>query len=107
MEISARIFGVNSWSILVPQALEGVATVGLVYLSVRRWFSAQAALLGGAVVALTPVAAMMFRFNNPDALAGAAADRRHLRHRARASSGRRPGGWSWPAPWSASASSPR
>ena len=68
MEISARIFGLNSWSMLVPQALEGVATVGLVYLSVRRWFSAQAALLGGAVVALTPVAAMMFRYNNPDAL---------------------------------------
>ena len=68
MEISARIFGLNSWSMLIPQALEGVATVGLVYLSVRRWFSAQAALLGGAVVALTPVATMMFRFNNPDAL---------------------------------------
>ncbi len=68
MEISARIFGLNSWSLLAPQALEGVATVGLVYLSVRRWFSAQAALLGGAVVALTPVAAMMFRYNNPDAL---------------------------------------
>ena len=68
MEISARIFGLNSWSLLVPQALEGVATVGLVYLSVRRWFSAQAALLGGAVVALTPVAAMMFRYNNPDAM---------------------------------------
>ena len=68
MEISARIFGLNSWSMLVPQALEGVATVGLVYLSVRRWFSAQAALLGGLVVALTPVAAMMFRYNNPDAL---------------------------------------
>ena len=50
MEISARIFGLNSWSVLVPQALEGVATVGLVYLSVRRWFSAQAALLGAAVV---------------------------------------------------------
>ncbi|MGO8861989.1 MAG: glycosyltransferase family 39 protein [Acidimicrobiales bacterium] len=68
MEISARIFGVNSWSILVPQALEGVATVGLVYLTVRRWFTAQAALLAGVVLALTPVAAMMFRFNNPDAL---------------------------------------
>ena len=68
MEISARIFGVNSWSILVPQALEGVATVGLVYLAVRRWFSAQAAILAGAVVALTPVAAMMFRYNNPDAM---------------------------------------
>jgi 4-amino-4-deoxy-L-arabinose transferase-like glycosyltransferase len=68
MEISARIFGVNSWSILAPQALEGVATVGLVYLTVRRWFTAQAALLAGVVLALTPVAAMMFRFNNPDAL---------------------------------------
>ncbi len=68
MEISARIFGLNSWSMLAPQALEGVATVGLVYLAVRRWFSAQAALLGAAVVALTPVAAMMFRFNNPDAM---------------------------------------
>ena len=68
MEISVRIFGLHSWSILAPQAAEGVATVGLVYLSVRRWFSAQAALLGGAVVALTPVAAMMFRFNNPDAM---------------------------------------
>ncbi len=31
MEISARIFGLNSWSMLVPQALEGVATVALVY----------------------------------------------------------------------------
>ncbi|HEX3795603.1 MAG TPA: glycosyltransferase family 39 protein [Acidimicrobiales bacterium] len=68
MEISARIFGVNSWSILAPQALEGVATVGLVYLTVRRWFSAQAALLAGVALALTPVAALMFRFNNPDAL---------------------------------------
>ena len=68
MEISARIFGVNAWSILAPQALEGVATVGLVYLTVRRWFTAQAALLAGVVLALTPVAAMMFRFNNPDAL---------------------------------------
>ncbi len=68
MEISARIFGLNSWSILVPQALEGVATVGVVYLTVRRWFTAQAALLAGAVVVLTPVAAMMFRFNNPDSL---------------------------------------
>jgi 4-amino-4-deoxy-L-arabinose transferase-like glycosyltransferase len=68
MEISARIFGVNSWSILVPQALEGVATVGVVYATVRRWFTPGAALLAGAVLALTPVATLMFRFNNPDAL---------------------------------------
>ncbi|MDX6599823.1 MAG: hypothetical protein QOE87_3710 [Gaiellales bacterium] len=68
MEISARIFGVNSWSILAPQALEGVAAVALLYLAVRRRFSPAAGLLGGAVLALTPVAALMFRFNNPDAL---------------------------------------
>jgi 4-amino-4-deoxy-L-arabinose transferase-like glycosyltransferase len=68
MEISARIFGVNAWSILVPQALEGVATVGLLFVTVRRWFSPGAALLAGGVVALTPVATLMFRYNNPDAL---------------------------------------
>src|SRR5450631_1638233 len=68
MEISARMFGVNSWSILVPQALEGVAAVGVLYLAVRRWFGAGAGLIAGAVLALTPAAALMFRFNNPDAL---------------------------------------
>ncbi len=68
MEISARLFGVNAWSILVPQALEGVATVGLLFVTVRRWFSPGAALLAGSVLALTPVATLMFRYNNPDAL---------------------------------------
>ena len=68
MDLSARVFGVNAWSILVPQALEGVATVGFTYLTVRRWFSPAAGLIAGATVALTPVAALMFRFDNPDAL---------------------------------------
>jgi 4-amino-4-deoxy-L-arabinose transferase-like glycosyltransferase len=68
MEISARIFGLNSWSLLVPQALEGVATVGLLYATIKRWLGPAAGLLVGAVVALTPVAALMFRYNNPDAL---------------------------------------
>jgi 4-amino-4-deoxy-L-arabinose transferase-like glycosyltransferase len=68
MDISARIFGVNSWSVLVPQALEGVAAVGVLYATVRRWFPPVTALLAGAALALTPVAALMFRFNNPDAL---------------------------------------
>ena len=39
--------------------------------------------VAGAVLALTPVAALMFRFNNPDALLDAAAGGRRLRHRAR------------------------
>ena len=68
MEISARLFGFNQWSVLVPQALEGVATVAIVYVAVRRWFGATAGLIAGAVVTLTPVAALMFRYNNPDAL---------------------------------------
>jgi len=68
MDIAARIFGVNAWSILVPQALEGVAAVGVLYATVRRRFGHAAGLIAGAVLALTPVAALMFRFNNPDAL---------------------------------------
>jgi 4-amino-4-deoxy-L-arabinose transferase-like glycosyltransferase len=68
MEISGRIFGFSSWSMLVPQALEGVAAVGLLYAAVKRWFGAGAGLAAGAMLALTPVAALMFRFNNPDAL---------------------------------------
>ncbi len=68
MAISARIFGLSSWSILVPQALAGVGVVGVLHATVKRWFSPGAALLAGAVAALTPVAALMFRFNNPDAL---------------------------------------
>ncbi len=68
MEISARIFGLSSWSILVPQALEGVAAVAVLYAAVKRWSSAGAALIAATVMALTPVAALMFRFNNPDAL---------------------------------------
>lgn len=68
MALSVRLFGLSSWSILVPQALMGTATVGVVYAAVRRWFTPGAGLLAGLTVALTPVAALMFRFNNPDAL---------------------------------------
>jgi 4-amino-4-deoxy-L-arabinose transferase-like glycosyltransferase len=68
MEISARIFGVNSWSILVPEALMGVAAVYLLFLTVRRWAGTGAGLLAGMALAVTPVATLMFRFNNPDAM---------------------------------------
>jgi 4-amino-4-deoxy-L-arabinose transferase-like glycosyltransferase len=68
MDVSVRLFGLNSWSVLVPQALEGVAAVALLYAAVRRVSGPAAALIAGAVLALTPVAALMFRFNNPDAL---------------------------------------
>ena len=68
MALSARMFGLNYWSILVPQALMGVASVGVLYAAVKRWYGAGAGLLAGALLAVTPVAVLMFRFNNPDAL---------------------------------------
>ncbi|WP_280448911.1 glycosyltransferase family 39 protein [Nocardia brasiliensis] len=68
MELSVRAFGLNSWSILVPEVLLGVASVALVWATVRRPFGPAAGLLAGLVLAVTPVAALMFRFNNPDAL---------------------------------------
>jgi 4-amino-4-deoxy-L-arabinose transferase-like glycosyltransferase len=68
MGLSARMFGFNSWSLLVPQALEGVAAVGLLYGAVRRVSGHGAGLAAGAVLAITPAAVLMFRFDNPDAL---------------------------------------
>jgi 4-amino-4-deoxy-L-arabinose transferase-like glycosyltransferase len=68
MGLSARMFGFSSWSLLAPQAVEGVLSVGLLFAAVRRWSGPAAGLLAGACLALTPAAALMFRFDNPDAL---------------------------------------
>jgi 4-amino-4-deoxy-L-arabinose transferase-like glycosyltransferase len=76
MGLSGRIFGFNSWSLLVPQALEGVVAAGLLCATVRRAIrrvaggkaAAAAGLIAGAVMALTPAAVLIFRFDNPDAL---------------------------------------
>jgi 4-amino-4-deoxy-L-arabinose transferase-like glycosyltransferase len=75
MGLSGRIFGFNSWSMLVPQALEGVAAAGLLCGTARRAArgraggraGAAAGLIAGAAMALTPAAVLIFRFNNPDA----------------------------------------
>jgi 4-amino-4-deoxy-L-arabinose transferase-like glycosyltransferase len=68
MDISMKLFGVNSWALLVPQALEGVGAVALLYAAVRRISTPTAGLLAGAILATTPVATLMFRYDNPDAL---------------------------------------
>ncbi|GAB3271220.1 glycosyltransferase family 39 protein [Sinomonas notoginsengisoli] len=76
-DVSVRVFGLSTWSILVPEVLMGVATAWLLYLAVRRAVcpatgseaaAHRAGLVAAVVLALTPVAALMFRFNNPDAL---------------------------------------
>ncbi|MEV7312704.1 glycosyltransferase family 39 protein [Streptomyces microflavus] len=68
MALSVRLFGLNSWAILAPQVLMGVATAAVLNTAVRRRFGPVAGLVAVGVFALTPVAALMFRFNNPDAL---------------------------------------
>ncbi|MET9286979.1 glycosyltransferase family 39 protein [Nocardia beijingensis] len=68
MGLSGRLFGFGSWSLLAPQALMGVGSVALLYAAVRRWSGPGAGLLAGAALTATPVAALMFRFDNPDAL---------------------------------------
>src|SRR5439155_12195140 len=68
MELSARVFGLSSWSLLLPEALAGALCVLLLVVTVRRAFGPAAGLIAGVVTALTPVAVLMFRYNNPDAL---------------------------------------
>src|SRR5258708_32609435 len=76
MEISGRIFGFSSWTMLLPQALMGVATCGAVYAAVKRVLTrshnaslgAAARLLAAAALMVTPGAVLMVKFNNPDAV---------------------------------------
>ena len=68
MGLSGHLFGFSSASMLIPEALMAVATVALTYGAVARLSGPPAGLLAGAAIALTPVAALMFRFNNPDAV---------------------------------------
>ncbi|ODR19069.1 ArnT family glycosyltransferase [Mycolicibacterium porcinum] len=68
MGLSGRLFGFNEFTMLLPQALMGVGAVALLYATVKRTSGPGAGLIAGVALALTPVAASMFRYNNPDAL---------------------------------------
>ncbi|MBO0679705.1 glycosyltransferase family 39 protein [Mycolicibacterium sp. S2-37] len=68
MVLFGRLFGFSAFTMLLPQALMGVATVSVLFATVRRIGGPVAGLIAGAAMAVTPVAALMFRFNNPDAL---------------------------------------
>jgi len=64
--LSARIFGFHSLSILVPEALMGVAAVGFVYDMTRRMFGRVAGSVAGLAFAVTPITVAIARHNNPD-----------------------------------------
>jgi len=76
MGISARIFGFNSWSLLLPQAAEGVAAVAVVYAAVRRSVGGLtgergayvAALIAALALTLTPMVVAIDRDDNPDTM---------------------------------------
>jgi 4-amino-4-deoxy-L-arabinose transferase-like glycosyltransferase len=66
--LSVRVFGFNSWSILAPEGLMGMATVVLIYDLVRRRFGRLGGFVAGLTLAITPIAIAMSRHNNPDSL---------------------------------------
>jgi 4-amino-4-deoxy-L-arabinose transferase-like glycosyltransferase len=66
--LSVKLFGFNSLAILVPQALMGVASVGLLYDLTRRRWGRIAGTVAGLALALTPIVVAISRHNNPDAL---------------------------------------
>jgi 4-amino-4-deoxy-L-arabinose transferase-like glycosyltransferase len=66
--LSVKLIGFDSLAILVPQALMGIASVGLLYDLTRRRFGRAAGTLAGLALALTPVVVAISRHNNPDAL---------------------------------------
>ncbi|GAB6988830.1 ArnT family glycosyltransferase [Paenibacillus pini] len=66
--ISAYLFGLHGWSVILPQALAGVGSTLLVYALVKPSFGLAAARMGSLVMACTPVAAAVARTNNVDSL---------------------------------------
>ncbi|GAA3411912.1 glycosyltransferase family 39 protein [Streptosporangium vulgare] len=72
MGLSARVFGFGTWSMLLPQAVAGVAAVAVLHSAVRRalpgTYGHAAALVAALVMTLTPITVAINRDNNPDTL---------------------------------------
>jgi len=66
--LSVRVFGYHQLSVLVPQALMGVASVALLYDLVRRRFGRLGGFVAGLALAVTPITVAISRDNNTDAL---------------------------------------
>jgi len=66
--LSVRLFGFHVWSLVLPQALEGAATVLVLYRAVRRVAGAAAGLAAAVVLAATPIVIMLDRGNISDTL---------------------------------------
>ena len=68
MGLSARLLGFSSFSMLLPDALCGVAAVAVLHATVKRVLGPGPALLAAGALAISPVSIAVARVNNPDAL---------------------------------------
>ncbi|MGJ5756277.1 dolichyl-phosphate-mannose-protein mannosyltransferase [Streptomyces puniciscabiei] len=59
--LSARLFGFHPWALVLPQVLEGVASLLVLHRIVRRWAGVHAALIACTAFLVTPVAVGLFR----------------------------------------------
>ncbi|TWM34227.1 hypothetical protein CHCC14821_3446 [Bacillus paralicheniformis] len=66
--ICAKIFGVYTWSVIMPQALAGAGSVYLLYALIKPKFGKGAARISALVMALTPIAVAVSRTNNIDSM---------------------------------------
>jgi 4-amino-4-deoxy-L-arabinose transferase-like glycosyltransferase len=64
--LSARLLGFHPWALALPQAVEGVLSVLVLYRVVRDWAGANAGLLAAAAFTLTPVVTGLFRTSVED-----------------------------------------
>lgn len=68
MGLSVRLLGLNTWALLLPQAVMTMGSTLLVYRMARRHLAALPALLSAGVFATTPITVLLARYNNPDPL---------------------------------------
>jgi len=66
--LSLRIFGFHIWALVLPQVIEGVLTILVLYRAVRRLAGPAAGLTAAAVLAVTPIALLLSRGNVSDSL---------------------------------------
>jgi 4-amino-4-deoxy-L-arabinose transferase-like glycosyltransferase len=66
--LAVRAFGFHTWVIVVPQAIEGVLTVLVLYRAVQRLAGPVAGLIAAAVVAVSPATVALNRGNISDSL---------------------------------------
>ena len=64
--LSARIFGFHPWSLALPQVIEGVVSVLVMFRVVRRWAGPVPGLLAAGIFAATPIVASMFGHSMED-----------------------------------------